>query len=116
MDGYDLTAVQAGCESEPGDRVDATPRVLVVEDDPFIARGLHRLLVSRGVRQVVLATTVAEALELLEPPPDWVILDIHLGDESRLAVAPRRHHPQAYQPGLVADRAGEGLVTPGRRG
>jgi len=62
------------------------PHVLLVEDDPFTARRLLRLLVSRGVCRVVLATTVAQALGLLEPPPDWVILDIHLPDGSGLAV------------------------------
>ena len=62
------------------------PYVVVVEDDPFTARRLHRLLVLRGVRRVVHATTVAEALGLLEPPPDWVILDVHLPDGLGLVV------------------------------
>ena len=60
--------------------------MLIVEDDPFTAIRLHRLLVSRGVTQVVLATTVAEALELLEPPPDWVILDRNPPDGLGLVV------------------------------
>jgi ActR/RegA family two-component response regulator len=60
--------------------------VLIVEDDPFTAIRLHRLLVSRGVTQVVLATTVAEALELLEAPPNWVILDMNLPDGLGLVV------------------------------
>ena len=45
-------------------------------------RELHRLLVSRGVAQVVLAATVAQALGLLDPPPDWAILDMDLPDGS----------------------------------
>jgi CheY-like chemotaxis protein len=60
--------------------------VLAVEDDPFTARRLRRLLVSRGICQVILATTVAQALGLLEPPPDWVILDMNLPDGTGLAV------------------------------
>jgi DNA-binding NarL/FixJ family response regulator len=32
------------------------------------------------------AATVAEALELLVPPPDWVILDMHLPDGLGLTV------------------------------
>jgi two-component system KDP operon response regulator KdpE len=81
-----MTPERAGSGSEPGHRVDATPRVLVVEDDPFTARILRRVLLSRGVSQVVHATTIAEALGLLEPPPDWVILDLHLPDGSGLLV------------------------------
>jgi CheY-like chemotaxis protein len=62
------------------------PRVLVVEDDPFTARRLRRQLTARGVCQVILATTVAQALGLLDPPPDWVVLDMELPDGSGLTV------------------------------
>jgi CheY-like chemotaxis protein len=62
------------------------PHVLLVEDDPFTARMLRRLLVSRGVCQLTHAATVTEALRLLEPPPDWVILDMHLPDGLGLVV------------------------------
>jgi DNA-binding NarL/FixJ family response regulator len=60
--------------------------VLLVEDDPFTSRRLRRLLMSRGVSQILLATTVAEALNLLDPPPAWVILDMNLPDGKGLAV------------------------------
>jgi CheY-like chemotaxis protein len=62
------------------------PHVLLVEDDPFTVRRLRRQLVSCGVCRVTHAATVAEALGLLEPPPDWVILDIHLPDGLGLVV------------------------------
>jgi CheY-like chemotaxis protein len=62
------------------------PHVLLVEDDAFTARRLLRLLASRGVRHVLHATTVAQALGLLDPPPDWVILDMELPDGLGLAV------------------------------
>lgn len=62
------------------------PHILLVEDDPLTARRLHRLLVSRGACQVNLATTVAQALGLLDPPPDWVILDMELPDGLGLTV------------------------------
>jgi CheY-like chemotaxis protein len=61
-------------------------RILVVEDDPFTAGRLRRLLIARGVCQVILATTVAQALALLDPPPDWVILDMELPDGTGLTV------------------------------
>lgn len=72
--------------SGPRPQVDGVSRVLVVEDDPFTARRLNRLLEAQGLCQVVQAATVAEALELLEPPPDWVILDMHLPDGLGLEV------------------------------
>jgi DNA-binding NarL/FixJ family response regulator len=69
-----------------GQRTDDKLHVLLVDDDVFTARRLRRLLVSRGVSRVDHASTVAEALVLLEPPPDWVILDMNLPDGSGLAV------------------------------
>src|SRR4051794_36198592 len=62
------------------------PHVLLVEDDPFTARRLLRLLVSRGVCRVVLATTVAQAMGLPGPSQDWVILDMNLPDGTGPAV------------------------------
>jgi CheY-like chemotaxis protein len=62
------------------------PTVLVVEDDPIIAWRLRRLLMTRGVRRVIHAETVAEALEMLIPSPDWAILDMNLADGLGLTV------------------------------
>ena len=81
-----MTSNQAGFHAELGHQVKEMTRVLVVEDDPFTFRRVHRLLMSRGVGQVVHATTVAEALGLLEPLLDWVILDMHLPDGLGLVV------------------------------
>jgi CheY-like chemotaxis protein len=86
MEGRKMITDQARSDSKPGHHLDGMTRVLVVEDDPFAARMLGRLLASRGLCQVVHATTVAEALELLQPPPDWVILDMQLPDGLGLAV------------------------------
>lgn len=68
------------------ERLEVMPRVLLVEDDLFTARCLRRLLAARGVCHVLHATTVAEALRLLDPPPSWVILDLQLPDGSGLVV------------------------------
>jgi CheY-like chemotaxis protein len=62
------------------------PYVLVVEDDQATAHWLLRLLTSRGVCRITCAATVAQALRLLDPAPDWVILDIDLPDGSGLEV------------------------------
>lgn len=86
MERYDLTLEHSACEPDPGGGAYQTPLVLVVEDDPFTARRLHRLLVLRGISRVAFATTVTEALGLLWPPPDWVILDVNLADGPSLAV------------------------------
>ena len=58
-----------------------TPRLLIVEDHHEIRIGLRQLLVRRGwdVRE---ATTVAEGLGQLDPPPDTVVLDLMLPDGS----------------------------------
>src|SRR4051794_21222905 len=56
------------------------PHVLVVEDDPATARVLCQVLKSRGAGLVVHAGTVADALNSLDPAPDWVILDLDLPD------------------------------------
>ena len=60
--------------------------VLVVEDDPFTARMPRHLLMARGVRRITHAATVASALELLVPPPDWAILGMNLPDGLGVAV------------------------------
>jgi CheY-like chemotaxis protein len=60
--------------------------VLVVEDEPFTARMIIRLLETRRVCHVAHAATVGEAMALLDPPPDWVILDMNLPDGTGLAV------------------------------
>jgi two-component system response regulator RegA len=60
--------------------------VLLIEDDPVTVCRLSHVLASRGVRVVAHAETVAQALRLLDPPPDWVILDMSLPDGTGLTV------------------------------
>jgi DNA-binding NarL/FixJ family response regulator len=62
------------------------PHVLLIEDDPITVCRLSHVLASRGVCAVAHAETVAEALGLLDPPPDWIILDMGLPDGSGLTV------------------------------
>lgn len=57
-------------------------RVLVVEDDDRVARGLVRALLRQGYR-VIRAASVAEALEhLADQPPDIALVDMGLPDGS----------------------------------
>ena len=56
------------------------PRVLVVDDEPQILRGL-RVVLRRAGFQVDVAATVAEALDALAVrPPDALVLDLVLPD------------------------------------
>jgi CheY-like chemotaxis protein len=61
-------------------------RVLLVEDDPATTYILTHQLASRGVCDVTHATTAAESLAILDPPPDGIILDIDLPFGSRLVI------------------------------
>ncbi len=54
-------------------------RLLVVEDDQSSRFALQKIFTLRGWN-VSAAATLAEALALLEPPPDCVILDLMLPD------------------------------------
>src|SRR5690242_7263415 len=54
-------------------------RVLVVKDDPASRRVLERLLIHKGWVAYA-ATTVAEAMGSLDPPPHCILLDLMLPD------------------------------------
>jgi two-component system, response regulator PdtaR len=56
-----------------------TPRVLIVEDQYFVAVDCELQLRSAGIDCVGLATTAAEALDIAEREhPDFVLMDIRL--------------------------------------
>jgi DNA-binding response OmpR family regulator len=55
--------------------------LLVVEDDPTTRKALRKYFQFKGW-EVRTASTVAEGLDQLEPPPDCVILDLMLPDEN----------------------------------
>ena len=64
--------------------------VLLVEDNMIIALDLEGALMKLGVRQVLMAASVADALtQLAEARPDFAILDLNLGDETSIPVAER---------------------------
>jgi DNA-binding response OmpR family regulator len=54
-------------------------RVLIVEDDLATLYALRASFEHRGC-VVSLARKVEEAVRQLEPPPDWIILDLGLAD------------------------------------
>jgi CheY-like chemotaxis protein len=62
--------------------------VLVVEDEAFVALELASVLQQSGYRVLGPASTVQEALALLEKQrPDAALLDVNLGSERVTAVA-----------------------------
>ena len=59
--------------------MDSSARVLIVEDERLVARGLERRLRSLGYMVVALASTGVEAIhQALEQQPDLVLMDIRL--------------------------------------
>ena len=59
----------------------AGARILVVEDEPFIAIDLVLAIEDAGGKAVGPAATIREALELIETqPPDGAVLDVNLPD------------------------------------
>jgi len=56
-----------------------TPKLLIVEDDASTQEA-WRVIFSRRGWEVAVASTVSEGLALLDPPPDYLILDLKLPD------------------------------------
>ena len=78
----------------------AAPRVLIVEDQYFVAVDCELQLRSVGIDCVGLATTAAEALDIAEREhPDFALMDIRLASVSDIrswpwSVATRREEPE----------------------
>jgi DNA-binding NarL/FixJ family response regulator len=63
---------------------------LIVDDNPSVLTAARDLLEREGMSVVGLASTSADALQLVkELEPDVVLIDIELGDESGFDVADR---------------------------
>jgi DNA-binding response OmpR family regulator len=62
-------------------------RILVVEDEPFIAFDLKMAIEDAGASAIGPASTIAEALDLIaHETPDGAILDVNLPDGTIAAV------------------------------
>ncbi|WP_185829161.1 MASE1 domain-containing protein [Sphingomonas ginkgonis] len=83
--------------ASPGDAPDpaafrkpSSCRVLVLEDEPLIALQLEDSLIEGGCEVVGVASTVEQALEMIEQRrPTAAVLDINLGDVTSFTVADR---------------------------
>lgn len=86
-----------------------TPRILVVEDEPFVSEHLETLLQETGATTTA-CQTAAGALETLAANSfDAAILDVHLSDDSSYAVADelrRRGTPFVFLSGYLTIREG----------
>jgi len=77
--------------------------MLVVEDDPTTCDLLRAIFAHLGW-QVAVASTVAEGLSLLDPPPDLLVLDLTLPDGDGTDLL--RHVRTAHLPTRVAVTTG----------
>lgn len=69
----------------------STKRFLVVEDDPVFSRVLTRSLRARGFETALATAGEAALASALASPPDFVVLDLRLGECSALpAIRPLR--------------------------
>ena len=64
------------------------PKLLIVEDDS-VMREVWETVFGRRGWEVVAASSVAEGLSSLDPPPDFLILDLRLPDGGGEAVLRR---------------------------
>jgi len=64
-------------------------KVLIVDDEPYIAMVLHAILQKNLDCEVKVSGSMRESLHILETfTPDLVILDIHLGDGTAYDILP----------------------------
>src|SRR3954454_5683819 len=76
-------------------------KILIIDDDPAILEGVRQMLNQSGYITSV-ASTGRQALALLDPPPDLVVLDLMLPDCDGLNLCRDiRQLPGTYLPILM---------------
>jgi DNA-binding response OmpR family regulator len=61
-------------------------RILIVEDEALIAVTIEDILFEHGYDVIGIASSVAEAMEMLKHRPHLIVLDVKLGSETSLPV------------------------------
>lgn len=87
-------------------------RVLIVEDDPFVAIDLERIVLEAFAADIRIAGSLAEAWLCVAQPIDFVFLDVDLPDGPSYEVAAdllRRQVPFAFVSGASPMSAPVGL-------
>jgi two-component system, cell cycle sensor histidine kinase and response regulator CckA len=89
------------------------PHILLVEDEPLVARTTRRQLEQHGF-SCAIAGTAAEALELIGvgPVPDLIVLDVRLPDLPGPELALRIHNRYPRMPILFISGWTGGLADP----
>ena len=66
-------------------------KILIVEDEPIIALDLEEIVQSRSNADVLVASNLSEAFEMLDRGVDFALLDVNLGcpEETSLPLAQR---------------------------
>jgi CheY-like chemotaxis protein len=79
-----------GSDASAATPTDVPGDILIVEDDAIIALDFEQTVAEFGVTRVRIASSVAQALEMIaERAPDFGLLDIGLSEEKSFAVAKR---------------------------
>jgi CheY-like chemotaxis protein len=79
-----------GSDASAATPADVPRDVLIVEDDAIIALDFEQTVAEFGVTRVRIASSVAQALEMIaERAPDFGLLDIGLSEGKSFAVAKR---------------------------
>jgi CheY-like chemotaxis protein len=67
-------------------------RILLVEDNAIVALNAEELLLEIGAKEVIVATSVAEAEACCDTHEfDFALLDLNLGDGNSIGIADRLH-------------------------
>lgn len=89
--------------------------ILILEDEPLVAFALEDMLLDLGSREVRLATTIAQAMDLLtEFAPDFAVLDVNIRGKRSYGVAAelrRRDVPFVFATGYGDAEHPETLKT-----
>jgi FixJ family two-component response regulator len=78
-----------------------TPRVAVVDDDPFVLRGLRRLLGSANFEVETYQSGADFLMAIADCEPDCVVLDLHMPQASGFDVQARLAHSGRSVPVVV---------------
>ena len=97
--------------SRPGALAPLSGLVLIVEDNVLIALDVEDVLIALGAARVVVASTVTEALRLIDlETPSFALLDINLGRETSWPIATRLRSLGVHY--IFATGYGDGIEYP----
>ena len=97
--------------SRPGALAPLSGLVLIVEDNVLIALDVEDVLIALGAARAVVASTVTEALRLIDlETPSFALLDINLGRETSWPIATRLRSLGVHY--IFATGYGDGIDYP----